>query len=121
MTKRTSQGLDDKRRRERERYARLTPEQRRRWAKTQRDAKLKREYGITQQDYDAMMRAQCSTCAICYESLIRVRAHIDHDHDTGKVRAILCSACNRGIGYLRDSPEIVRRAALYLKGIRDYN
>lgn len=121
MTKRTLQGLDDKRRRERERHARLTPEQRLRVAKRQRAAKLKRVYGITQQDYDRIFAAQRGTCAICYESLARVRAHLDHDHDTGAVRGILCCSCNRGIGYLRDNHEIARRAALYLKGIRDYN
>lgn len=73
-----------------------------------------------------MLRAQGGTCAICYEALkdacptAAEPAAVDHDHETGRVRGILCHRCNHALGHLRDSPEIARRAGLYLQGRRDY-
>jgi hypothetical protein len=55
-------------------------------------------------------------CAICESPLTGgYKVHIDHDHDTNIVRGILCKSCNNGIGFLKDSPAILRKAAIYLE------
>lgn len=81
-----------------------------------RRANLKK-YGLNMDQYAAMVAAQDNRCAICgdrpsgvgrFGSLV-----IDHDHDTGAVRGLLCSSCNRALGWFRDDPEIVRRALAY--------
>jgi hypothetical protein len=77
---------------------------------------LKKRYGVTPEQADAMRKAQDNRCAICGNELgSKQRTHIDHDHLTGKLRKILCNPCNRGIGYLQDSPEILLKAAQYLQ------
>lgn len=81
--------------------------------------KLKRQFGITVDEFEAMLEKQCGCCAIC-ESELEVgkysnrRLHIDHDHQTGVVRGLLCLRCNTGIGSFGDSPEILANAIDYL-------
>lgn len=60
-----------------------------------------RRYGLTVFAARELERAQGGTCAICADaiSLSDRRSHIDHDHETGKVRGILCAPCNQGIAY----------------------
>jgi hypothetical protein len=72
-----------------------------------------KKYGLTVESYQQLLDSQSGLCAIC-ES-VPVNPHVDHDHDTGKVRGILCGTCNSGIGYLKDNSSIVEKAALYLK------
>ena len=77
--------------------------------------KLRRCYGMTPEDKDAMLESQGGGCAICGVSVVGKRkAHIDHDHGTGVVRGILCRACNSGLGHLQDSPAILASALMYL-------
>jgi len=76
---------------------------------------LQRKYGITPADLDAMVDAQGARCAICYDGLRAAHMVVDHDHDTGAVRGILCRSCNGGIGLLKDSPDILRSALTYLR------
>ncbi len=81
------------------------------------------KYGITRADYEAMLAKQCGVCAICQrEERCRLKIGgvlrslaIDHDHDTGKVRGLLCASCNRGIARFGDDPIALRRAAEYLE------
>ena len=81
-----------------------------------RNANLKRLYGITRADWDAMLASQGGLCAICKTSEPGKKGfHVDHSHDTGKVRGLLCHGCNLGIGHLRDDPAIVAAALLYLQ------
>lgn len=77
-------------------------------------SKLK-QFGITEDDYEHMFEKQMGLCAICHKP-DNIRLAVDHDHDTGKVRGLLCKRCNMGIGLLNDDPDIVTSAALYLKG-----
>ena len=72
---------------------------------------LKRRYGITAEDADGMLQAQGGVCAICKAA---PAAHVDHDHVTGAVRAILCFNCNGGLGQFRDNPELLHAAAYYV-------
>jgi Recombination endonuclease VII len=57
-------------------------------------------------------------CAICGKRPARVASlHLDHCHDTGDVRGILCLSCNQGIGQFRDDPDLLEAAARYLRGM----
>jgi len=54
-------------------------------------------------------------CWICGKVRVNRRLHIDHDHKTGKIRGLLCMACNRGLAWFKDKPENLRNAAKYLR------
>ena len=73
---------------------------------------LKRRYGITAADADAMLEAQGGVCAICRSA---PAVHVDHDHSTGKVRALLCFNCNGGLGQFRDNPAVLQAAVFYVQ------
>lgn len=83
---------------------------------------LKRRYGFTYEQYIEMLAAQDGRCAICgtTESWSRSnRFAVDHDHSSGKIRALLCHKCNRVIGSMEDDPELLRKAADYIESFRD--
>lgn len=72
-------------------------------------------YGLTQGELQAIYNRAGARCEICRRTDVRpARLHIDHNHDTGEVRGLLCTSCNTGIGLLKDNPEIVTAAAAYL-------
>lgn len=79
----------------------------------QRNYHLKKCYGIVQADYERMMNYQDHKCAICSEELGK-KLFIDHNHETGEVRGLLCHHCNSLLGYARDKAEILDRAMDYL-------
>jgi hypothetical protein len=70
-------------------------------------------YGISEADVVQMIESQGGKCAIC-EGRIESNAHVDHDHETGKVRAVLCKNCNIALGLLGDDIGNIVRAADYL-------
>ncbi|MFI9581798.1 endonuclease VII domain-containing protein [Streptomyces sp. NPDC052236] len=74
---------------------------------------FKRKYGITMAERDEMISAQMGVCSIC---LAAPAVHVDHCHETGRVRGVLCFNCNSAIGVLGDDPDIIRRAIAYLEG-----
>lgn len=81
--------------------------------------KLKK-YGLTLDDYDSMFDSQGGVCAICFEIEKEDRGQldplsVDHNHDTGKVRGLLCGRCNRAIGLMNDNPKLLRQAVIYLE------
>lgn len=85
-------------------------------AEQQRKSGTMFRYKITAEERAALWRKQDGKCAICTRDLVLgPDTHIDHDHNTGKVRGYLCRGCNNGIGHLRDNPEICRAAAAYLE------
>lgn len=72
-----------------------------------RSLKLK-QYGITAAQYDAMLTAQDGACASCGRPpTAKRRMHVDHNHDTGQVRAILCNGCNTSFGHLQEDPALI--------------
>lgn len=74
------------------------------------------KFGITQAELDFLMDKQKGRCAICYKAPDENRnLAIDHDHATGKVRGLLCFACNTGVGKFNDNPALLRTAADYLE------
>lgn len=73
-------------------------------------------YGLTQQQYDELLEGQCGVCAICGQgSPDSRRLAVDHCHQTGAVRGLLCHRCNMGIGLLADDPARVASALAYLE------
>lgn len=73
---------------------------------------LMRNYGLTPEQFRALFDAQNGLCAICQEPM--EDPHVDHSHETGKVRGLLCARCNSGLGFFKDDPEALLRARLYL-------
>jgi hypothetical protein len=86
-----------------------------------RDKQLQRDFGITLATYNKMMDDQGGVCAICEKPEFAVRSGkiralaVDHDHETGAVRSLLCTNCNPMIGYAKDNPILLRKAAAYLE------
>lgn len=89
--------------------------------------RLKVEFGLTVAQYISMLKAQNYVCAGCNQPETSVdptygkvrNLSVDHCHETGRVRGLLCNACNQGLGQLRDSAEILERAISYLKRFED--
>ena len=87
-----------------------------------REWDLKNKFGITLEEYNSMLDLQGGVCAICQKVDSRTRMDgtplalaIDHDHETGEVRGLLCSRCNMSVGALGDSHESIMRVVEYLK------
>jgi len=73
-----------------------------------RHRNLKYKYGVTKEDYDRMFKEQNGVCGICKQAETSIRSlylSIDHNHETGKVRGLLCRNCNSALGKLKDSIE----------------
>lgn len=80
-----------------------------------RNGHLKKLYGITIAEYDALWKSQGEGCAICGRSQQTRRFPVDHDHETGAVRGILCDQCNLGLGHANDSISTLEAMVAYLK------
>ena len=72
-------------------------------------------YGLTPDTYKALQDKQNHKCKICLSDFSGVRCHIDHDHETGKVRGLLCGLCNTAVGMLKESEFNFLRTVAYLK------
>lgn len=85
---------------------------------TPRDRYLRRQYGITEAEYQAILEHQGGVCAICQRPpKVGKNLHVDHDHRSGVVRGLLCVVCNVDLLGRRDKdPSLFRRAAEYLEG-----
>lgn len=72
-------------------------------------------YGLTLEQFEILFKQQRGLCAICEkpEPPIR-RLAVDHSHTTGVVRGLLCNKCNRGLGYFKDSCDLLSKAVIYL-------
>lgn len=85
-------------------------------------ARLRRVYRLTLKDYGRIFDSQRGVCAICRDRGVPLQHYdpatglvVDHDHDTGVVRGLLCARCNSGIGLLGDDPRNLDAAAAYLR------
>lgn len=82
--------------------------------------KLQYRYGLTKEDYDYLLIKQNGCCAICSTNnpSSKSKKHkyfsVDHCHETGRIRGLLCATCNSAIGLLGDCPTTITKAALYL-------
>lgn len=79
-----------------------------------RKENLKSKYGITLEAYDLFFEAQQGRCAICGNKQRNKRLAVDHDHQTGKVRGLLCVSCNMGLGCFKDHIDYLSKAITYL-------
>ena len=80
-----------------------------------RKSYLKRKYGITIEQYDAMLEAQGGGCFICGRPpRDDISLHVDHDHSTNKVRGILCFCCNNALADFKEDPQLLQKAVTYL-------
>jgi len=90
-----------------------------------RRSHLKRKYGITAEQYEALAESQGRQCAICGTPEAAILAsdsgrhlnaglYVDHCHTTGEIRGLLCVRCNRALGGFQDDPARLRAAARYL-------
>ena len=86
------------------------------WARTTNAAHRRtlKAYGMTVADYDAMLARQGGRCAICRRPPGKRRLAVDHDHRTGRNRALLCGSCNLLIGYARENLRVLWAAIEYL-------
>ena len=80
-----------------------------------------KKYGLSPEEYDKIFITQNGKCAICNkeETIItkygyKARMHVDHNHSTGKIRELLCSACNHAIGLFKENVEVMKSAIEYL-------
>lgn len=79
---------------------------------------LKYSYNITYEQFERLGAAQGNVCAICRQpndTSRTKRLFVDHNHSTGRLRGLLCHACNAGLGYFREDPTLFLRAVAYLK------
>jgi hypothetical protein len=72
-------------------------------------------YSLSVEHYDRMLKRQNGACAVCLRPPKdgRARLCVDHDHQTGAVRALLCNDCNSALGFMRENPEAIHRLAVY--------
>lgn len=75
---------------------------------------MKRRYGLTPEQINQLKAKQGGLCAVCHEA---EATQVDHDHETGRVRGILCLHCNAGMGAFRDNPRLIYQAIDYLSTI----
>lgn len=83
-----------------------------------RQKRMLRNYGLTLEMYELLLLDQGGVCGICATSTpggYGNRFHVDHDHATGKIRGLLCTRCNVGLGNFRHTQKFLLRAARYLK------
>ena len=99
-------------------------EYRKRRPRNVRDTMLKRTYGITLAQWEGMYADQNGVCAICHTCEAEKSARyanmcVDHCHDTGKVRGLLCNSCNRALGLMQDNIDSVARMVDYLRQAKE--
>lgn len=79
-----------------------------------RNSHLKKKYGITIEQFNEILERQGGVCLICKRECEYGNLSVDHDHETGKVRALLCRKCNLAVGFVGEDIEIADRLRLYL-------
>lgn len=84
---------------------------------------LRLVWGITLEQYESMLREQKGVCKLCKRPETKImnrkdgKPHnlaVDHDHQTGRIRGLLCASCNTAIGHLREDPALLKRIIVYL-------
>jgi len=77
---------------------------------------LKNLYGLSWESYQVLLKSQNKVCAICLsKNKSKRKLAVDHSHDNGNIRGLLCDKCNRGLGYFNDDISILKKVIKYLK------
>ena len=86
------------------------------YSAAQRNRSYKYNYGIDLEKYNELFNTQNSCCAICkkHQSAFKKRLHVDHEHESGGIRGLLCHNCNLAIGRLYEDPVIIKAALEYV-------
>lgn len=87
-----------------------------------REQNLKKRFNMTNEEYEEMLASQNGLCAICHQKNSKEgeRLAIDHDHETGEVRALLCYNCNTLLGHCKENTQILANALSYLLKYRKF-
>ena len=96
-------------------FRRDNPELAKQYTKTSR---RRRSYGLEPEQYAALLEDQHGTCAVCREQPTGRGLHVDHDHETGEIRGLLCHNCNTALGLFKDNMLILTAAMAYLSVAR---
>jgi hypothetical protein len=75
---------------------------------------MKSMYGVTKEQYEAKFFAQNGLCEICHKPSLKP-LNVDHNHETGKVRGLICLQCNHAIGLFRENLDSIKSAVVYLE------
>ena len=108
---------EKKKQRSKEWYHRVKAEQPNKFPKQRREAKFKRVYGITTDEYLEMLQIQnykCVTCGKEHEETDQEKLRVDHCHTTGKVRGLLCHHCNISLGLLKENIQVLESLKAYV-------
>ena len=89
------------------------------YKRTGRNNKLVKNFGITIEQYEQMLADQNGECAICGGTDKKKSLAVDHDHETGKIRGLLCGRCNPSVGFLLNSVERAQKIIEYIKKFSD--
>lgn len=98
------------------------------WSKSDRGRAVKRQsqrdrtlaaFGLTREDEERMLEQQGGGCGVCGSTDEPRSFDIDHDHETGAFRGLLCGRCNKGLGLLGDTEHSVKQALIYLRRTKD--
>ena len=105
--------------RSRKTYAKLTTEQKKDLVKNRRyynrEYKLKRNYGLTVEEYERMFIDQENQCHLCDRPFDETAPYVDHDHETGKVRKLLCRNCNTILGVVKENTDTLLKMIAYIE------
>ena len=74
----------------------------------------KKPFGLSDEKYNEMLLSQKQSCAICKKSFVGIRIYIDHCHELGHVRGLLCLQCNVSLGHVKDNVEVLKSMINYL-------
>ena len=96
---------------------RRNPDKRKVWLEYGRKSTIRRRYSVEIEKVEALLREQQEKCAICGvpQNKLDRRLAIDHNHKTGKIRGLLCSNCNNGLGRFKDNKDFLKQAINYLE------
>lgn len=84
------------------------------YQRNRRSCRLRSKYGITIEEFEEMLSDQKGCCLICGDYMGEA-LKVDHNHETGAVRGLLCNGCNVGLGLFKDNPEFLTAAIAYLQ------
>ena len=82
------------------------------WYERNKLRRISQRYGISEEELNSMLKTQNNICLICSREMVQLV--VDHDHQTGAVRGLLCYACNTALGLFQDNSEILKSAIAYL-------